>query len=802
MKKQYQSEEQLRSLNDNLLNTMLYQVRIEGDGRRRFTYVSDGVRALHGCSPEQATADSAFIYGSVFEEDRQRLHDEEELAMASLATFETELRMQGPDGEVRWSQLVSRPRKLEDGIVLWDGIEIDITERKAAEQSLLESEERYRRLFEMESDAILLVDRETGKFIDANPSALKLYGYTRQEFLSLKQKDVSAEPEETRHATAEGQTFVANRKHRKKDGAIFPVEIRGSYFESKGRKMHVAAIRDLTARNEGEEALRKSEADLNRAQAIAHVGSWSWDCQSGVVTWSQEMYQIFGVTPEIFDLTFNCLTKLVHPDDLPRLLKAHGALAQGQAYEPYEYRVLRPDGSMRAVQVFTAKIERNAAGQPIRVFGAAQDITERKRTEEKLVILTKALDSTSDAVGISDVQGRHFYQNKAFTDLYGYPTAEELQAAGGGAATVKDPEVCRELFEKIMSGKSWAGELELVTKGGRVFPGYERADAIIDNDGKRIGLIGIVTDITERKRTEKALRDSEQRFATIFQESPVALALSEFETGKFLEVNRTLLCVMKASSKDQMVGRTSIEIGMISETERARLVHLIKTQGRVEQFITEMHRLDGESFTADLCISSFEHKGRRFLLTSLVDITGRVRVEESHSRLATVVEQAAETIVITDTKGTILYVNPAFEKSTGYTPAEAVGQNPRVLKSGKQSAEFYRSMWATLERGESWHGHFINRRKDGTVYEEDATISPVRDVAGKIINYVAVKRDVTHEVQLEKQFLQAQKMESVGQLAGGVAHDLNNMLAATMMYWTSCGRIKTSRRKRRKSSNN
>jgi signal transduction histidine kinase/ActR/RegA family two-component response regulator len=104
-----------------------------------------------------------------------------------------------------------------------------------------------------------------------------------------------------------------------------------------------------------------------------------------------------------------------------------------------------------------------------------------------------------------------------------------------------------------------------------------------------------------------------------------------------------------------------------------------------------------------------------------------------------------------------------------------------VLKSGKQDAEFYRQMWAVLQRGEVWNGHFINRRKDGTLYEEEANISPVRDAAGKIINYVAVKRDVTHEVQLETQFRQAQKMEAVGQLAGGVAHDFNNILAVIQM---------------------
>ncbi len=159
------------------------------------------------------------------------------------------------------------------------------------------------------------------------------------------------------------------------------------------------------------------------------------------------------------------------------------------------------------------------------------------------------------------------------------------------------------------------------------------------------------------------------------------------------------------------------------------------------------------------------------------DITERKLAEESHIRLTTAIEQSAETTMITDLNGTILYVNPAFEKASGYTREEALGQNPRFLKSGQHDAEFYRKMWAVLGHGEVWSGRITNKKKDGTLYDEDASISPVRDAAGKVVNYVAVKHDVTHEAQLEAQLRQAQKMEAVGQLAGGVAHDFNNMLA-------------------------
>jgi PAS domain S-box-containing protein len=164
-----------------------------------------------------------------------------------------------------------------------------------------------------------------------------------------------------------------------------------------------------------------------------------------------------------------------------------------------------------------------------------------------------------------------------------------------------------------------------------------------------------------------------------------------------------------------------------------------------------------------------------------LDITKRKQTEETIIRLAMAVEQAAETIVITNADGTIVYVNPAFEKATGYTRAEALGQNPRILKSGKQDPEFYRRMWEVLKRGEAWRGHMINKRKDGTLYEEEATISPVRDATGEIVNYVAAKRDVTREVQLDAQLRQSQKMEAIGQLAGGVAHDFNNILAIIQM---------------------
>lgn len=162
------------------------------------------------------------------------------------------------------------------------------------------------------------------------------------------------------------------------------------------------------------------------------------------------------------------------------------------------------------------------------------------------------------------------------------------------------------------------------------------------------------------------------------------------------------------------------------------------------------------------------------------DVTERKQVEAERGRLARAVEQAADGMIITDAAGTIVYVNPAFERITGYTADEVVGKNPRVLKSGRQDTRFYKTMWATLGRGVVWTGRVTNRRKDGTTYDAEAVISPMRGPAGEVTHYVGAQRDVTREVQLENQLRQAQKLEAVGQLTGGIAHDFNNILAVVI----------------------
>ena len=144
--------------------------------------------------------------------------------------------------------------------------------------------------------------------------------------------------------------------------------------------------------------------------------------------------------------------------------------------------------------------------------------------------------------------------------------------------------------------------------------------------------------------------------------------------------------------------------------------------------------------------------------------------EEMHRRnielalLTQVIEQTVESVIITDTEGVIVYVNPTFEKITGYTRGEVIGRKPNILKSGEHDVRFYQDMWATIRAGKIWHGQIINKRKDGTSYTDESTIIPVRDEKGDIVNFASIQNDVTRELQLEEQYRQMQKKEAIGEM--------------------------------------
>lgn len=288
--------------------------------------------------------------------------------------------------------------------------------------------------------------------------------------------------------------------------------------------------------------------------------------------------------------------------------------------------------------------------------------------------------------------------------------------------------------------------------------------------------------VDELARENEALKASELRYRRVFESAKDGILILDAATGHVVDVNPFLLALTGHSSED-FLGKELWKVGGFKHIAASKesFAHFL-TEKNVRYDDVPLEARGGKTVDVELVSNVYRAGNQDVIQWNIRDITERKRSEAERERLSMAIEQAGETVLITDASGSIVYANPAFEAVTGYTRREVLGQNPRLLKSGAQDKAFYTALWATLAAGQTWHGRLINRKKDGTLYTEEATISPVRDAAGVITSYVAVKRDITPVLVLEAQYLHAQKMEGVGRLAGGIAHDFNNLLSVILSY--------------------
>jgi two-component system, cell cycle sensor histidine kinase and response regulator CckA len=288
--------------------------------------------------------------------------------------------------------------------------------------------------------------------------------------------------------------------------------------------------------------------------------------------------------------------------------------------------------------------------------------------------------------------------------------------------------------------------------------------------------------LLDQESAEKALKDSEKRYRRLFESAKDGILILDAETGTVVDVNPFLLKLL-GYSYDTFIGRYIWELGVFKDIASSK--EAFKTLQDTEYIRYDdlpLESNDGQSIAVEFVSNVYLVDQGKVIQCNIRDIRARKQAEAERNQLISAVEQVGEAIIMTDAQGIIQFVNPAFERTTGYLRTEVIGKNTRILRSGEHDKAVYNDLWATISGGLTWKGHLAGTRKDGTLFTEDTTISPVFDVSGRTVNYVAVKRDITEHLKLVGQLQQAQKMEAVGQLAGGVAHDFNNMLTVIIGY--------------------
>ncbi|NQU43279.1 PAS domain S-box protein, partial [bacterium] len=402
-----------------------------------------------------------------------------------------------------------------------------------------------------------------------------------------------------------------------------------------------------------------------------------------------------------------------------------------------------------------------------------------RRKEGQIDFLADILRSAPFSVVATDGEGRIIYVNRAMEEMFGRSAMDLLGKDPMINTADPDPESLRqEILQTVQAGDVWRGVIPSRRKDGSLFDAGASVYRLEDRKGNPVAIVTFLEDISERKQAEEALRLSEKRYRRLF-DSAADLIIVIDGKGELLDLNRRFI-EESGYSRDEMLGRSIFTSGILTAKSvllTTRHLASLLTGNEIPTFEVEGVRKDGVLIQYEVRAVRFETEKGQFAVQAILrNLTERREAAGVLARLATAVEQAAEAIVITDAGGKILYANPAFSRITGYDPQEALGQTPRILRSGRQTPGFYENLWQTIKSGQVWTGNFTNKRKDGTLYSEEATISPVRDGRGNIVNFVAVKRDITEEMRLEEQLRQAQKMEAVGQLAGGIAHDFNNLL--------------------------
>ena len=546
---------------------------------------------------------------------------------------------------------------------------------------------------------------------------------------------------------------------------------------------YIGVVTDITERKKQELENESIRHKLTEAQSIAQLGFFERDLSTTDTYWSEETYRILGTSPEQTRPCFGSFIRFVHPDDVALVKDAHDHLAHGGLYD-IDYRIIKPDGS-QSILHGEAKRYVTEESPKGKIIGTVQDITERKHIEE-------TLNALANFSVVDDIKA--FYQTMvynlaraynaqfAFIGLFSEGSSERisLQAIWTG----KD---FGQTFEYTLAGTPCAdvlnNHMEMVPeKAYELYPedtiladlGIESyyGSPLITPSGEKIGLVAVmntkpmrmghwtrsilglfsrqIASFIEHNRTESKITASQKTLISIMENMQDVYYRTDIN-GKLIMISPSGTDVL-GYEVDQVLG-TSLADLYVNPNDRTRLLEELQSnKGRAHNFTAELYHKDGH--TVWMSANSqfyYDEQGEVMGIEGVSrDITHQYMDNLQMRKMSHALEQTADMVLICNKKGIIEYVNPTFEKITGYSKRELCGQTPNILKSGRQDLSLYKKLWETILSGNVFTDVLINKKKDGSLFYQDETITPLKNDDGEVTHFIATGRDISQRMENEK----------------------------------------------------
>jgi PAS domain S-box-containing protein len=676
--------------------------------------------------------------------------------------FDIEFRILDHTGGIKWlnakGNIVYGKNK---HTVVLAGTMQDISRRKIAEEELNRANRQYKLISENSSDVIWVFDVNTRKFTFVTPSVIKLRGFTPEEVIQQTIEEVLTSGSlETALALLErslkeyqnGKTItptMVELDQLRRDGSIVPTEVTSTLIvDDKGQLQVVGISRDITERRLAQKTLQ-DERNLFQVLMDSSLDYiYFKDLESKFLRVNMAVARGFDLEDPNLVIGHSDFNYFSREHASQTFADEQKIIQTGQPLINFEEKEVYSDGRVRWIS--TSKLPyKDGNGKIIGTFGISRDITQWKLSEEALRISEETnkaiLNATLEFVYLIDLDGRIVLANKAGADRYGLEP-EDLTGkvifsfAGKVLAKARKAKV----DEVINTGIPQTFEIE---GDGQVF--YSSLYPIFDSKGKVHQVAVYTRDITEQTMASRSLRRIEESRRALLEAIPESVLLIDTD-GICIMANSTTLARL-GLTEDQFIGK-SVFAPLphdVAAFRQQQICRVIETREPIR--FEDVN--GGRSFVNSLCPIMDTDGNVSQIAVIAYDITEMRKAESEIRRLSHVVEQMADTVMITDTKGYIQYVNPAFEQITGYAANEVIGRKPNILKSGELPDWFYKKMWDTILNGRSFTGELKNKKKNGKYFYEIETITPIIDNTGNISNFIATGKDITDRKQAEDKLL-------------------------------------------------